>query len=223
MRAPRLDAPHHTKLQKKVTMHKLSFRAASLATAILWGVSALPAHAGDAPFLGEVMLFAGTFCPRDYALPDGSLQSIAQNSALFAILGTTYGGDGINNFALPNLISRVPIGTGATNGAAAPYSIVSPGATGGQESVTLNSLNLPPHSHTVTATTAPASHAAPATGRVPAQAQNAGMYRDADANDPKVALAATSIAGNGLAFPIRNPYVGMRWCIAVNGIFPSMP
>src|ERR1700759_5675957 len=97
------------------------------------------------PILGEIRMFAGNFAPRGYALCNGQLLSIAQNTALFSLLGTTYGGDGRTTFALPNLQSRVPIHMGQGPGLS-PYV---EGQQGGTEAVTLNITQMPIHNHLV--------------------------------------------------------------------------
>src|SRR5271166_5833783 len=97
------------------------------------------------PFLGEIRIFGGTFAPLGWAFCQGQLLPIAQNTALFSLLGTTYGGDGVSNFALPDLRGRVPMGMGQGPGLS-PYV---QGQMGGAESVTLTTQQMPPHSHSV--------------------------------------------------------------------------
>src|SRR5947208_9525764 len=99
----------------------------------------------DTPFLGGIFMFAGNFAPRGYALCQGQLMSIAQNTALFSILGTTYGGNGQTTFALPDLRGRAPVGQGQGPG----LSNISLGEVAGSETVTLLSTNMPSHNHTV--------------------------------------------------------------------------
>lgn len=200
-------------------MHMSHLRASLLAAAVLAVTSVLPAHAGSDPYIGEMMLFGGNFCPNGWVAANGSVLSIQQNSALWSLITNTYGGDNVNTFQMPDLRSRVPVGTGTGPG----LSPVALGQVGGAETVTLTANNLPEHSHALTASTAPATHAAPAAGRVPAQAQNAGVYRDAFAGGATVALAATSSAGAGTPLSVRNPYLGMTWCIATVGIYPTRP
>lgn len=191
------------------TLHPL------LAAAMLAAASAQPAHAGIDPLLGEMMLVGGNFCPANWLPANGALLSIAQNSALYSLLGTTYGGDGQTTFGLPDLRGRVPLGVGQGPG----LSYMGQGQMGGTESVTLMSSQMPAHTHQLAASTAPATHAAPAAGRLPAQAQNAGVYRDA--GGATVALTATDVAGASQPFTVRNPYLGMTWCIAISGVYPS--
>lgn len=96
------------------------------------------------PFIGEIKMFAGNFAPKGYAQCDGTLLSIRQNTALFALLGTTYGGNGTDTFGLPDMRGRVPTGTGTGPG----LSSVLPGETGGVDTLTLTVGNLPAHNHT---------------------------------------------------------------------------
>ena len=112
------------------------------------------------PFIGEIKMFGGNFAPRDFAFCDGQLLPIAQNTALFSLLGTMYGGDGRTTFALPDLRSRVPIGQGQGPGLS-PRSI---GETVGSPSVTLLASQLPPHGHAQQASTNAATAAAGPSG-----------------------------------------------------------
>ncbi len=194
---------------------RLSTLRPLLAAAMLAAASAQPAHAGIDPLLGEMMLVGGNFCPVNWLPANGALLSIAQNSALYSLLGTTYGGDGQTTFGLPDLRGRVPLGVGQGPG----LSYMGQGQMGGTESVTLMSSQMPAHTHQLAASTAPATHAAPAAGRLPAQAQNAGVYHDA--GGATVALTATDVAGASQPFTVRNPYLGMTWCIAISGVYPS--
>src|ERR1700719_3340863 len=115
------------------------------------------------PYIGEIRMFGGNFAPRNWALCNGQLLLISQNTALFSILGTTYGGNGTTTFGLPNLQGRVPIHWGSGAG----LSTYAPGQTAGAESVTLLQSNLPPHSHAVNAIASGGNQASPA-GTVPA-------------------------------------------------------
>src|SRR5881227_1472820 len=110
------------------------------------------------PFLGEIRMFGGNFNPSGWAFCDGQLLPISQNDALFTLIGTTYGGDGQETFALPNLQSRVPIGQGEGRGLSA-YRI---GDTCGTETVKLGTAQLPPHSHEVRAVNGSGNAAMPA-------------------------------------------------------------
>lgn len=176
----------------------------------------LPAQAGSDPFSGELMLFGGNFCPTGWMPAQGQVLSISENNILYALLGTTYGGNGTTTFALPDLRGRAPIGAGQGPGLSAK----TVGQAGGSEAATLTAQNLPLHHHALAASAQPATHATPAAGQVLGTAQNAGIYAT---GGPTVNLAPTAVAGNPspAPFSIRNPYLAMTWCIATEGIFPT--
>ena len=125
------------------------------------------------PFLGQIVMFAGNFAPKGYALCNGQVMSITQNTALFSLLGTTYGGNGTTTFALPNLQGNVPVNMGQGPGLS-PYVL---GQTGGTQNVTVNAATMPAHSHVFNASTANATGPSPS-GLVPAKptATNAAAY-----------------------------------------------
>ena len=162
------------------------------------------------PFLGEIRLVPFTFAPRGWAFCEGQLLPINQNQALFALLGTNFGGNGKTTFALPDLRGRVPVGAGlAASGSA--YTV---GAAGGQESTKLTVTQLPPHAHQVRASSR-------TTGKSPANAVPAagGSY----STTHNVTMAADMLArvGGGRAHDNRQPYLTLNWIIALQGIFPS--
>jgi microcystin-dependent protein len=167
------------------------------------------------PFIGQVMMFAGNFAPRDWALCNGQLMSIAQNSALFSILGTTYGGDGQTTFALPNLQGRVPIHPGQSPGTSS-YQL---GQTSGVENVSLTVGNMPAHTHVVSATQTPTS-ADPA-GLVPANENGARTAIYGAPDGTMMAPAMNGVVGGSLPFSILQPYQCVNFIIALQGIFPS--
>jgi len=166
------------------------------------------------PYIGEIRLFAGTFAPNGWALCQGQLLSIAQNDALFNLIGTTYGGDGQSTFALPDLRGRVPTHQGTGPGLS-PRVI---GGLGGSESVTLTPAQLPSHNHTLTATTAAASSAAGPSGSVLATSSVA-LY----GSGAQVPMANAAITASGGGQPHENmaPYLGLNYIISLFGIFPS--
>lgn len=182
----------------------------------LCGTHGAWAQASD-PYLGQVMAVGFNFCPTGWLPANGQLLSISQNSALFALLGTFYGGDGQTTFQLPNLQGRVPVGVGTGPG----LSPIQQGESGGSETHTLTVGEMPNHTHTLVASTASATDATPGPSVLLGQTQNAGAYvAGASAN---VALGASSIqpTGGNQPFSVRNPYLGMTWCIATQGVFPS--
>jgi microcystin-dependent protein len=161
------------------------------------------------PFIGEVRMFAGTFAPVGWADCNGQLLAISQNSALFALIGTTYGGDGITTFALPDLRSRIPIGKQGAN----------LGESAGVESVTLTTAMLPAHSH-------PASCGGDATQVSPLNAYwaadpglNVGEFSN-QAPNAVMAADAITLAGGGQPHANIQPYLCIRYIIALEGIFP---
>jgi microcystin-dependent protein len=166
------------------------------------------------PILGQIIIFAGNFAPRGWAFCDGQLLSIAQNSALFSLLGTTYGGDGQTTFALPDLRGRVLMHPGTGNGLS-PHTL---GEVGGVERNTLIVNNLPAHNHSLLASASPASEGN-APGNVLAEAQ-VQVYTGGNAT---VALGSTSIGLVGENQPVPNlqPYLCINAIIATEGVYPS--
>ena len=173
------------------------------------------------PYLGEIRTFAGNFNPRGWAFCRGQLIPIDQNDALYTLLGTTYGGDGQTTFGLPDLQGRVAIGQGTGGGLSAR----TVGQKSGSESVTLNTSNLPAHSHTVTATTVDGTsgspaNALPATPALP----SAFLYINPAATGTTDAPpAATSITPAGGSQPHTNqmPFLVLNYIIALEGVYPS--
>ena len=169
------------------------------------------------PFIGQVILCGFGFAPRGFALCQGQLLSIAQNTALFSLLGTTYGGNGQTTFGLPDLRGRVPNGQGQGPG----LSSYVMGQVGGEEAVALSTpQQLPPHSHVLNAYSEdgnqgnPNPHVLATTGATPPPYSN---------QTPNVQMANTSIGVTGASQPHDNlsPYLTMNYCIAIQGIFPS--
>ena len=182
------------------------------------------------PFLGEVRAVGFNFAPRGWALCAGQQLSIAQNSALFSLLGTTFGGDGVTTFALPDYRGRSPVGMG--NGAG--LSPISQGEVSGLENVSLLTGQMPAHTHMASgaqaASDASATQPSPS-GAVPAitvsdDGRTTYWSYDTAAN-ARAALAPIAItvqpAGGGQPVPIRNPFLGTNFIIATEGIFPSRP
>jgi microcystin-dependent protein len=168
------------------------------------------------PFLGMIATFGFTFAPRGWAFCNGQLLSIAQNTALFALLGTTYGGDGQTTFALPNLQSRVPLHFGQGTGLS-QYDL---GEVTGVENVTLTQAQISPHNHnsTTPATGADANSVDPAVGAVLGTGTN--IYR-VGAASVQMSPTPTSLTGGGQPFSDLQPLLTINFCIALEGIFPS--
>ena len=166
-------------------------------------------------FLGEIRMFGFNFPPTGWALCNGQFLSISQNTALFSLLGTFYGGNGTTNFALPDLRSRVPLHQGTGPGLSG-YVL---GQSGGTEAVTLNVQQMPAHNHPVNTTRNPAQFTEPQNRLLAPSSQNA--YRDTA--ETGIVMAAKMIADAGGSQPHDNiqPYLTVNFCIALVGIYPS--
>lgn len=162
------------------------------------------------PFLGSIILFGGNFAPRGWAFCNGQLLPIAQNTALFSLLGTTYGGNGQTTFALPDLRSRVPVHFGQGPGLSS-YSL---GQSAGAETITLTQAEMPAHAHTQPASNANQTTNRP-NGAVPAKG---GVY--AGATDGSQ-LDPTTPVGGSQPHSNLQPYLAMNYIIALEGIYPS--
>ena len=170
------------------------------------------------PYLAEIKMVSFNFAPRGWALCNGQLLPINQNQALFALLGTTYGGDGRTTFALPNLQGRAPVHAG--QGAGLPDFVL--GARSGQETVSLNSTHMPAHAHTLQASATPASANDPA-GNVLAKKAKFGvdMYHDDTGAVAQMSASALSPVGGSQPHDNMQPYLALNFVIALQGIFPS--
>ncbi|WP_417939919.1 phage tail protein [Flavobacterium sp. RS13.1] len=177
------------------------------------------------PFIGEIKILAFNFAPRNYMLCAGQLLSISANSALFALLGTNYGGNGIQSFGLPDLRGRVPVSQGSFN--QQPYSM---GQLAGTPTTTLLSSNMPMHTHPADGITV--SEPVAATGGDTDSPVNAFLPKTGTDFYSTVstpgshygflqASGQTSITGSGSSFSIMNPYLVINYSIAIYGIFPS--
>lgn len=167
-------------------------------------------------FIGEIKLVAESYAPTSWAFCRGQLLAIRQYSTLFALIGTTYGGDGVTTFALPNLQGIVPVGAGNGPGLT-PLPL---GTDYGSETVTLTRDNLPPHTHAVKAVSA--------SGTVPSPSGNYFASKGRGDNDyttnaPNVPMNPMTIgvAGNGYPVPVMQPYMALNYVIALEGVFPS--
>ncbi|MFL6137941.1 MAG: phage tail protein [Frankiaceae bacterium] len=164
------------------------------------------------PFIGEIRLFGFNFAPRGWATCSGQILSIAQNTALFSLLGTMYGGNGQTTFALPDLRGRVAISFGQGPG----LSNYTQGEVSGSENVTLIPQQMPQHNHTVNATSADASANKPG-GAFPSAG---GAYNTAP-DGTTMAAQMIGMAGGSQPHENRQPYLVLNYCIALEGIFPS--
>ncbi|ASK31795.1 phage tail protein [Chryseobacterium sp. T16E-39] len=176
-------------------------------------------------YMGIVKLFAGNFAPRNWMFCDGRLLSIAQNSALFSLLGTTYGGDGITTFALPNLIGRMALGAGNASGKSYPLGIIA-----GSDTTTLLQQNMPSMggfqlkvaNKNANSSAPTASSAIAMTGTQVGRDFNAVPSFVNDAN-PDTVINPQSISFTGQNMPVNNmpPYLGLNYIICIAGIYPS--
>jgi microcystin-dependent protein len=159
------------------------------------------------------MLFPFNFAPKGWVQCNGQLLPINQYQALFAVLGTYYGGDGIRTFGLPNLQGRTPVMVGG-------QANVQLGQSGGAEHHTLTTAEVPSHSHQVRATASGSNEAVPNGNLLATTAGAATIYNASGAN-PTQLNAGTISAVGGAAHENRSPYLVMNWCIATVGVFPS--
>ena len=169
------------------------------------------------PYIGQIIMFGGNFAPRGWAFCQGQILSIAQNTALFSILGTTYGGNGQTTFALPDLRGRVPVQQGQGPGLS-QYSL---GQMSGSENYTLNITLMPSHNHMCApmCNSAEGGNATPAAGYMGKTGGDA-IYAAAHDNTTMGAFPTTPAGGNQ-AFPLIQPYLAINFIIALEGIFPS--
>jgi microcystin-dependent protein len=163
------------------------------------------------PFLSEIKIMSFNFPPKGWAMCNGQLLPINQNQALFSLLGTTYGGDGRVNFALPNLQARTPIhfGNGHTLG-----------EIGGEQAHTLSMAELPQHTHSANAANVTATSNAPSNARMLSQSQGANLYAGASNLNAMVPGAIANVGGSQ-AHQNMQPFLTLTFCIALQGIFPS--
>lgn len=168
------------------------------------------------PFIGEIKLFGGNFQINGHAFCAGQLLSISQYTALFSLIGTTYGGDGVNTFGLPDLRGRIPINQG--NGAGlSPRTI---GEMSGSENVTLIATELPVHTHNMNCNNATANSGNPA-GNFPASQPQLTTYTATGTPASTMKANMVGIAGGNQPHPNLQPYLAINYLIALEGIFPS--
>jgi microcystin-dependent protein len=169
------------------------------------------------PFLSEIRIFAGNFAPRGNAFCAGQIMSIAQNTALFSLLGTNYGGNGQTTFALPDLRSRVPMHWGSGAGLT-PHVI---GEQSGSESVTLLQTEIPQHTHNVAASSGVATVSEAASDVVLARSADGATAYVASAPNTPLSPLTVGITGSGQPHNNLMPYLAINYIIALQGIFPS--
>ena len=169
------------------------------------------------PFVAEIRVFPFNFAPKGWAWCDGQLMPISQNTALFSLLGTTYGGDGKSTFALPNLQGSVPMHPGQGPG----LSLHDLGETGGSETVTLLQSEIPVHSHSMQAANFPGDIQAPTPNVALARSAGGNAYQsNLSQNNVQMNPSALSPAGGDLPHNNLQPYLAMYFNIALQGVFP---
>ena len=170
------------------------------------------------PFIGEIKLFAGNYAPYGWAFCDGQIMQIAQNTALYTILGTTYGGDGKTTFALPNLKGRIPLHFG--QGTALTNHVL--GEAFGSETVTLATNQMPAHSHSAIVKAANAGTTNQPQNNLFGKIARSNIYNTPDATLANMAEGSVALANSGGSLPHSNmqPYLTLSFIIAVMGIYP---
>ena len=172
------------------------------------------------PFLAEIRIFGGNFAPKGWALCNGQLLSISQNTALFSLLGTTYGGDGRVTFGLPNFQGAAPMQQGQGPGLSDRFL----GETGGEPSVTLLQSEMPMHTHAQQAVNQPGEDPTPGPSEAIARSVGANLYHDnAAQNLVQLAPQAAPPAGGSLPHNNMPPYLALTFIVALQGIFPQRP
>jgi microcystin-dependent protein len=169
-------------------------------------------------FVAEIRIFPFNFAPKGWAFCNGQLLPISQNTALFSLLGTTYGGDGKSNFALPNMQSNTPMQQGQGPG----LSLRDLGEVGGEQAVTLLQTEMPAHSHTAIAATGGGQGSPVSNAWASGLKTGPSLYSPPGANNKNVAMnpLALNIAGGNLPHNNMMPYLTLNFCIALQGIFP---
>jgi microcystin-dependent protein len=167
------------------------------------------------PYLGQIIIVPYNFAPIGWQFCQGQLLPIGPNSALFSLLGTTFGGDGVRTFALPDLRGRAPIGWGQGPG----LSPIILGESAGAETTTLTIAQLPAHSHPLMASTLEAAVVSP-TGSVLGSKARVPLYSGVSDLTPMSGASVGETGGNE-PFPIRNPYLGLSYIIATQGVYPT--
>jgi microcystin-dependent protein len=171
------------------------------------------------PFVAEIRIFAGNFAPLGWALCNGQIMPIAQNTALFSLLGTTYGGNGTSTFALPNLQGSAPNGEG--QGPGLSYRFL--GESGGAPTVTLMGTQIPAHTHTPNAVTGGGNATSPAAAAWASQAGHTPPPAYASTANVPMNPGAVGPTGGGQPHNNMAPYLALNFIIALQGVYPPRP
>jgi microcystin-dependent protein len=170
------------------------------------------------PFVAEIRIFGFNFAPKGWALCKGQLLPISQNTALFSLLGTTYGGDGKTTFALPNLEGSAPMHPGQGPG----LSLHDLGEMSGSETVSLLQSEIPAHAHSLMSQVAVANRSNPI-GNAIARVGATGPYAPTGPTAAQLSATAVAPAGGGQPHNNMQPYLTLNFCIALQGVFPARP
>jgi microcystin-dependent protein len=180
----------------------------------------------SSPFVAEIKMFAGNFAPIGYATTDGQLLPISQNTALFSLLGTMYGGDGKSTFALPNLQGSIPLQQGQGSGLQTWFQ----GEVQGSDFVTLIQSEMPVHTHNMRAKATAVGGTPTAANDVPSlgawvSGTQFGVIQQYSVNAPNAQMAPTALSLQGGSLPHNNlmPYLAVTYMIALQGVFPARP
>ena len=174
----------------------------------------------SSPFVAEIRMFAGNFAPTGWATCDGQLMPISQNTALFSLLGTFYGGDGKSTFALPDMAGNSPMGQGDGSGLSQRFL----GETGGSSSVTLLTSEMPNHTHTLQGENAhPASIPTADPSQGLGKSAGGAAYSAATVSIVQMNFQAISVAGSSFPHNNQQPYLCILFIIALQGVFPPRP
>lgn len=190
--------------------------AAGLSAAMF---SAPSAEAQSQPFVGEVTASLFNYCPRNWVPADGRLLPISSHSALFSLYGTMYGGDGRTTFGVPNLSARMVVGQGQAPG----LSNYRQGQLAGANSVNLTAANIPAHNHTFNASSQAGSSATPAGATASTYPAGTPVYAPASGLSPTLNNNTVGSTGGSVPVEIRQPQIGVFYCVSLTGVYPSRP
>ncbi|MEM8994737.1 MAG: tail fiber protein [Acidobacteriota bacterium] len=169
------------------------------------------------PFVAEIRIFAGNFAPRGWAFCNGQLLPVSQNTALFSLIGTTYGGDGRSTTALPNLQGRVPMHPGRGPGLTSRRL----GQRGGSEMISLTEAQMPNHTHTAQGADEPANERTPGNTTETARPVGRGFFTYSTSNSNTVSMVSASNTGGSQPHNNLQPFIAMNFIIALVGLYPS--
>jgi len=196
-------------------MKKFTVLGLAAASSVSLLCAAAPAAAQSEPILGQVTLFATNWCPQGWLQANGAVLPISQYSSLFALYGNTYGGDGVTNFALPNLSGRAPVGWSGA---------LQIGTPAGAASTNMTVQQMPAHTHQVFGSSAATSTNSPLGGSLGTFPAGQPIYA-ANTATPDILMheGVVGVSGGNQPIPTQSPVLAMNWCVAMSGIFPQRP